>query len=71
MPCYLAFLGQNKADSIISAHPEIKHWYIGGHSLGGYCAAEYAFANHDKLEGVVLLDKDVLLRARSLLEVPA
>ncbi len=55
MPCYLAFLGQNKADSIISAHPEIKHWYIGGHSLGGYCAAEYAFANHDKLEGVVLL----------------
>jgi len=54
MPFRLAFFGGNKADDLISRYA-YNNWYIGGHSLGGAIAANYA-ANHDKrLTGVVLL----------------
>ena len=52
MPVNLAFLGVEKADSIIEEFPHEK-WYIGGHSLGGVAASMYA-ADHD-LDGLVLL----------------
>lgn len=52
MPLRLAFLGADNADGIISRY-DYKHWYIGGHSLGGAVAANYA-VGHD-LDGVVLL----------------
>lgn len=54
MPFNLAFFGINKADGIISAHPEVGHWYIGGHSLGGVAASIYA-SGSERIEGVVLL----------------
>lgn len=54
MPLRLAFLGQNKADSII-ADMDYERWLIGGHSLGGACAALYAARHPETLDGVVLL----------------
>jgi hypothetical protein len=42
MPLNLAILGVGKADEAIAAHPGIRHWAIGGHSLGGSMAAQYA-----------------------------
>lgn len=50
-----AFLDVNKADEIRSAYPEIKTWYIGGHSLGGVAAASYAHGNVEQLGGIVFL----------------
>lgn len=50
----LAIFSPNKADSIISKHKEIDTWVIGGHSLGGVMAADYALKN-DKIKGLVLL----------------
>lgn len=50
----LAVLSPNKADSIISKYSDINSWVIGGHSLGGVMAADYAF-DHDKIKGLVLL----------------
>jgi pimeloyl-ACP methyl ester carboxylesterase len=41
----LAVLSANRADEIIAAHPTIRHWVIGGHSLGGAMAAQYASAH--------------------------
>jgi len=32
-----------------------KHWYIGGHSLGGAMAASYAADHADELDGLLLL----------------
>ncbi len=50
----LAFFSVNAADSVIAAHPEIEHWALGGHSLGGSMAARYVQA-HPQIEGLALL----------------
>ena len=42
MPLNLAVLGANRADEVIAAYPDIAHWAIGGHSLGGAMAGQYA-----------------------------
>ncbi|MBQ6518852.1 MAG: alpha/beta hydrolase [Anaerolineaceae bacterium] len=55
MPLQLAFLNVNAADSIYGDFPEVKNWYIAGHSLGGAAAASYAAGHKDKLDGLVLL----------------
>jgi hypothetical protein len=48
----LAFFDVNAADDARSAFPEIRHWVVGGHSLGGVAAALYAERKED-LDGVV------------------
>ncbi|GLU48035.1 alpha/beta hydrolase [Nocardiopsis ansamitocini] len=37
----LAVLDVNRADSAVTAAPEVATWYVGGHSLGGAMAASY------------------------------
>lgn len=54
MPLHLAVLGMNRADAVMREHSYAR-WYVGGHSLGGACAAIYASENGEKLSGVVLL----------------
>ncbi len=54
MPFKLAVLGKNRATNVLEAYPEIKHWAIGGHSLGGVMAANYAYTNPTKIEGLIL-----------------
>jgi hypothetical protein len=53
MPFGLAVLSPGAADAVIEAHPEIDRWVIGGHSLGGAMAAQYA-GEQDDLDGLVL-----------------
>ncbi len=55
MPFNLAVFGANKADSVIANHPEIKKWIMGGHSLGGVFASDYAVNHQDKIRGVIYL----------------
>lgn len=52
MPLNLAILNSNAADQVVAKYPEIMHWAIGGHSLGGVAAASYA-SNHPMIEGLV------------------
>lgn len=59
MPLNLAFFDPNAADDIIDApyficQNEISEWYVGGHSLGGAMAAQYAAENPDKITGLIL-----------------
>lgn len=49
----LGVLDVNAADRAISAFPEMRHWVVGGHSLGGVAAALYA-SQHQDVEGLVL-----------------
>lgn len=53
MPFGLAVLAPDAADDAIADHPEIEQWVIGGHSLGGAMAAQYA-AGHEEIDGLVL-----------------
>lgn len=55
MPLNFAFLGKNIADNIINDNPQIKTWYMAGHSLGGAIASGYTADNLDKIEGLILL----------------
>ena len=48
----LAFFDVSAADRAIAAFPEIRHWVVGGHSLGGVAAATYA-TGRENLDGVV------------------
>ena len=54
MPLNLAVLNLNAADEIIAQNPQIKRWVIGGHSLGGAMAAQYALEHDAKIDGLVL-----------------
>lgn len=55
MPCNLAVLDMNAADGIPERFSDVSDWYIGGHSLGGAMAANYAAKHTDALDGLVLL----------------
>jgi hypothetical protein len=48
----LALFDVNAADRVITSFPEIRHWVVGGHSLGGAAAAAYAGRN-EGLDGIV------------------
>ncbi len=54
MPFNYANFGKNKATQVIEDNPEITKWVIGGDSLGGTVACEYA-VNNKNVEGIVLI----------------
>ena len=55
MPFHLAVLDIDAAEGIREQYPQIEHWYIGGHSLGGSMAAAYLAEEADDFEGLILL----------------
>lgn len=55
MPFRLAVLDKNAADGIREDFPNVKNWYIGGHSLGGSMAASYLKKNAEGFDGLILL----------------
>lgn len=54
MPLHLAVFGSDRATQVIERFPGIEHWAIGGHSLGGAMAAQYAAKHPDQVQGLVL-----------------
>ncbi len=55
MPFNLAVFDVNAADKVYDLLPNIKQWYLGGHSLGGAMASSYVEKNSKKLDGLVLM----------------
>ncbi len=53
MPLNFAVFSSDVADAIVSAHPAIEQWAIGGHSLGGAMAAKYVYDNPGVMDGLV------------------
>ncbi|ELK44686.1 alpha/beta hydrolase [Bacillus sp. SB49] len=51
----LAMLDSDKAEQLIDDYPNVKHWYVGGHSLGGVAAASFASRNMNEVDGLILL----------------
>ena len=54
MPLGLAVFDTDAAKDVQAAYPQIRHWAIGGHSLGGAMAATYAKSHPESIEGLVL-----------------
>ncbi len=55
MPFRLPLLDRSAAGVYPADYPEIKNWFLGGHSLGGNVAADYAAKHPEELTGLVLL----------------
>lgn len=53
-PLNLAVLDPVAAVDVIATHPEIKIWAVGGHSLGGSMASNFAHSHPDAVQGLVL-----------------
>ena len=54
MPLNLAVFAPDAAAEVIAAYPEIEHWAVGGHSLGGAMAAHFVAAHLGSVDGLVL-----------------
>lgn len=54
MPGNLAVLDIDAAQRVRELYPQVEHWYLAGHSLGGSMAAAFA-AEADWIEGLILL----------------
>lgn len=55
MPFNMAIFDADGAEPIFNKFPEIKNWYIGGHSMGGAMASGFASKNQEKVKGLILL----------------
>ena len=54
MPLNLAVFASDAAGDVIAAYPDVSHWAIGGHSLGGAMAARFAYSHPAEVQGLVL-----------------
>ncbi len=54
MPLHLAVLNIEGAQPVVEAYPNLTHWVVGGHSLGGSMAARFAAGHLDEIDGLLL-----------------
>ena len=52
---FLFFFANNYLGGIKDKFPEIKNWYIGGHSLEGVCSSYYASIHLNNFKGLIFL----------------
>ena len=54
MPINMAVFNPNVADEIINYFPNINHWALAGHSVGGTMAVQYTDRHPDTFEGLAI-----------------
>lgn len=55
MPFNMAIFDWDAAEDILPQFPEIQHWYMAGHSMGGAMASQFASEHPEQLDGLILL----------------
>ena len=55
MPFHLAIFDVNAAEDVMAQFPDIQHWYMAGHSMGGAMASQFASERPDEVDGLILL----------------
>ena len=51
----MAIFDANAAEDVIAQFPEIQHWYIAGHSMGGAMASKFVSEHPDQVDGLILM----------------
>ena len=55
MPFRMAIFDAGAAEEVIAQFPEIQHWYVAGHSMGGAMASQFASEHPDQVDGLILM----------------
>lgn len=55
MPLHMAIFSPNAAEKVMQEYPEVEHWYLAGHSMGGAMASQFASQHEQELDGLILL----------------
>ena len=55
MPFRMAIFDANAAENVMEQFPDIQHWYMAGHSMGGAMASQFAADHPDEVDGLILL----------------
>lgn len=53
-PLGIGFTATGAPSGIIQDHPDVAHWSVGGHSLGGVAASSYVEDHPDQVDGLLL-----------------
>ncbi|MEQ2444045.1 alpha/beta fold hydrolase [Pseudoflavonifractor intestinihominis] len=55
MPFRMAIFDPNAAEDVMARFPDVEHWYMAGHSMGGAMASQFAADHPDQVDGLILL----------------
>lgn len=55
MPFHMAIFDADAAEEVMAQFPEIRHWYMSGHSMGGAMASKFAADHPDQVDGLILM----------------
>lgn len=55
MPFHMAIFDANAAEDVMANFPDIQHWYIAGHSMGGAMASKFASEHPNEVDGLILM----------------
>lgn len=55
MPFNMAIFDPGAAEDVFPLFPQIEHWYVAGHSMGGAMASDFASKHPEEVEGLILL----------------
>lgn len=55
MPFHMAIFDPGAAEDIFPQFPEIEHWYMAGHLMGGAMASQFASGHPDEIDGLILM----------------
>ena len=49
------YRAEDVALEVMARFPEIQHWYVAGHSMGGAMASKFASDHPDQVDGLILM----------------
>ena len=55
MPFHMAIFDADAAQEVMEQFPDVRHWYMAGHSMGGAMASRFASDHPEEIDGLILL----------------
>lgn len=55
MPFRMAIFDSDAAQDVMEQFPDVEHWYLAGHSMGGAMASQFASQHPQQVDGLILL----------------